>query len=833
HKPTLQEPHEGGKRMEVDGWEHRLLARWIESGAKEVSESAPRLVELEVTPREIAFQKVGDTASLKAVAVWADGTRENVTPLCRFRTNDESTAEVSPDGQITCKTPGETHVVVFYDNGIAPIPVVLPVTNLAGDRYPDVPTATPIDRLVVAKLRKLGIVPSELAGDAEFLRRVNLDITGTLPATEEVQEFLADASADKRVRKIDELLNRPAYAAWWTTKLCDWTGNSGRNGAEPNLGDQAGRAWYDWIHHRVEKNVPYDKLIEGIVLATSREPGQSYEAYCQEMSSYFRKDNPADFSQRRTMPFYWTAGRRNPQPKEKALSFAYAFMGVRLQCAECHKHPFDQWTKDDFDQFTAFFQPLTYGPPPDARQQFNEMVKAVAGDLKGNQAQRKLGQMVQAGEVVPWRELFVARDRSGKPVVRGARAQRPKGKKKGPAARVVTPKLLGDDVVELERNMDPRDPLMAWLRERDNPYFARAFVNRVWASYFGVGIIDPPDDLNLANPPSNPELLDYLTEGFVEHGYDMRWLHREIATSRTYQLSWQPNDTNRLDTRHFSHAQLRRLPAEVTYDAIVMATASDNRREAMADDYSQRAIGPTTLAGGPRRNANASRYALMVFGKPARETNCDCERSSESTLLQTLFLRNDQEVMTLIDRKDGWVAEVAARYAGPKKIAQAAPADEAPKKATPKKKAGKKKGGKNAVAKGELPDREAIARWQARAKKLMAAGNKEQAEKLMRRAKKADMRLSFQPPQVPERGAAKPAEPKKKTEPPPPVAKRLAGKELVAVIEAAYMRTLSRLPTDEERARVGKHMAAAASPVDGLRDLMWVLVNSKEFIVNH
>ncbi len=219
-------------------------------------------------------------------------------------------------------------------------------------------------------------------------------------------------------------------------------------------------------------------------------------------------------------------------------------------------------------------------------------------------------------------------------------------------------RLLGAETVDLTRYDDPRVPLMNWLRSKKNRFFARAFVNRVWATYFNVGIVNPADDLSLANPPSNAELLDYLADGFVKHGYDMKWLHREIVNSRTYQLSWKPNDTNKQDQHNFSHAVLRRLPAEVAYDAVREATGSDVTVSKMLTDWRDRAIG---IPGSGRRVARgASSYALSVFGRSVRQSNCDCDRSNEPSLLQTVFLRNDDEVLAMVgDARTGWVAQIA------------------------------------------------------------------------------------------------------------------------------------------------------------------------------
>lgn len=741
-KPTTLARHKGGKRMEVDSWQYRLLLRWTQAGATGVKSKDAEFVSLDVEPREIVFNKIGQTRPLRVVAHWSDGWQEDVTPLCRFRSNDEAMATVSESGLITAAGKGDTDVVVFYDNGIVPVQVLLPVSDKTGVRYPTVATPTKIDELVVQKLRKLGVVPSDVCTDAEFLRRVSLDMTGTLPTAEEISAFLADRSPDKRVKKIDELLERPAYAAWWTTRLCDITGNSERNGplgGEQGLNHEKSHQWYQWIHRRVKENVPYDKLVEGLVLAVGRRPNQSFDEYCKEMSGYFRKDNPADFSARETMPYFWTR-RSLGKVEEKSLSFAHAFLGVNLQCAQCHKHPYDQWTKQDFDQFAAFFNGVRYGAGNRAAtQQMKKNVGLGGLDEDSGKYKRMFADLLAQGKVLPFKELTIPA-----PAKHVNRTAKP-GAKFG---RVITPRLLGGEEVLTSKYNDPRQPLMDWIRQEDNPYFARAIVNRVWAGYFHIGLIDPPDDLNLANPPSNPALLDYLSHEFVKHGYDLKWLHRTIAGSRTYQLSWRPNDTNAHDERNYSRAVVRRLPAEVAYDAIVHATASDAALKTLhGDPVSTRAIGVSSGFTGGRDGSN---YAVNLFGKPARAINCDCERSTESSLLQTVYLRNDQEVLAMLDRRDGWLQQLTGSGGA------------STTKTPPKKGKGKAKPGsaKPEVVRGQITE------------------------------------------------------------------------DVDELITEAYLRTLSRPPDQREAAVALKHLKGASDLVAGMRDLMWALINTKEFIVN-
>lgn len=763
-KPTMQEDHGGEKLFEIGSWQYNLLTRWIKAGAIDDSGSNPAISHLEIQPAELVFKKAGESVQLRVLAHWRDGAVEDVTDLTRFRTNDESVAKVDEKtGRVIAEGKGDTHIVAFYDNGVAPVAAMLPVSDKVGPSYPAIASATKVDELILAKLQKVGIVPSELCSDQEFLRRASLDIGGTLPTPEEIRAFVADTSTDKRTRKIEELLERPTYSAWWTTVICDVTGNNTNQLeiAGKYLEPQWSQGWYDWIYRRVSENTPYDKMMEGLVLAVSRQPSQSYADYCAEMTSYVRSEQPADFTQRETLPEFW--GRRNMQkPEEKALVFSYTFLGVRLQCAECHKHPFDQWTQEDFKSFQAFFAGVAYQRQNRRDPEVAAMMRAVGvdpdeGKGNGNNPGRTLAQAARDGKTVPFPELI-------------ARSEPLKGKGNKDAkrvagsSRVITPKVLGGEEVLLANYSDPRQPLMDWMRSPENPYFARAWVNRVWSHYFGIGIIDPPDDLNLANPPSNVELLEHLTRGFVASGYDMKWLHRTIATSDAYQRSRKTNETNELDRRNFSHALLRRLPAEVAMDAITMATAGGVELGRLHGDVRSRYIGLKTTQGGDGRGQRL--YSLGIFGRPDRMTTCDCERSNDPTLLQSLFLYNDGEIHKMINASSGWITDL-----------------------------------------------ERVERYRDLEQQISVTRERlEQQEKKQEHKKAAATRAELAKMEA---------------------VRTVNISDHDGLIDELYLRTVSRMPTSGERNAAMEYLESRESVASGMRQLLWVLLNTKEFILNH
>jgi hypothetical protein len=364
--------------------------------------------------------------------------------------------------------------------------------------------------------------------------------------------------------------------------------------------------------------VPYDEMVGGFLTATTRE-GRPLEKVIEDYKtirdSLDKGFGDGTYARRETNDMFWLKAT-NKKAESVGLQVAYAFLGVRLECAQCHKHPFDRWTQEDFRGFTGIFDGLGRGVPKDVPKQLAK---------KGKQNDFR------------YTEIYV--DTSKKAIQR---------RQKNP------PKQLAGDFIPYEEGQDPREALWQWMRSPDNPYFARAIVNRLWGHYLGVGIVNPVDDFNAANPPSNPQLLDWLARDFIDSGFDLKHLHRRILNSRTYQLSWEPNDSNRLDERNFSHALLRRMPAEVVLDAINQVTGSWDDFGSSNAPKGTRAINlaPSRLRGG------GPEYALSIFGRPLRTQTCDCERSIETGLAQAMYLLNDEAVNTKINKQDGKLAQL-------------------------------------------------------------------------------------------------------------------------------------------------------------------------------
>jgi hypothetical protein len=630
-KATGQVPHEGKTRFSRDSWAYQLLRDWIAAGARRRPGSGT-IVKITINPAEYIFDRPGQTGQLQVKATFADGTTETLTSLCDFRTNDEAVVEVMPLGRLRAVRPGDTVVVVSYRSYVVPVRVLVPFAAKANFYYPDIPQVNFIDREVFAKLRRLNIVPSELSSDTEFLRRVTLDTIGTLPSPQEVRAFLADTHPDKRARKIDELLAHPMHAALWATKFCDITGNN-TDALEnpPQRKIQLSQMWHDWFRKRLAANVPYDEIVRGVLCATSRD-GLSPEEYVKQVKETEAVTSGFNsvYANRASLDLFWR--RQQQVPIEQwAEKTAAAFLGIRLECAQCHKHPFDRWTQADYRAYANIFSRVSFGVSPEAQKVFR----------RENDERRKRRNDKKTPPLAPLREVFLAKS--------GRTLPDPDTNQPLPA------RALDGPVIPLDNGKDPRQILFEWMRAPDNPWFARSFVNRVWGHYFGRGIVHPVDDFSLANPPSNPQLLDALAKDFIASKYNIRALERKILLSRTYQLTSVPNETNRHDHTNYSHSALRPLMAEVMVDVLNAALGTTEKFGPEMPD------GSRAIEVGASRVQNASvNYAFRIFGRPPRTTACDCQRAQEPSLPQKLYLMADPSILQKMQAPQGRVARLLA-----------------------------------------------------------------------------------------------------------------------------------------------------------------------------
>lgn len=622
-KATGQIEHGGGVRFRKGTWQYDILRRWIVEGTPWTPGSGD-VTAVTVTPAELAFGKPKESVSLHVKARFSDGSEADITPFCDFRTNDDAVAEVASSGTVRSVRAGSTAVVVSYRGNVLPVRVLVPMELPAGFQYPRVAEVNYIDREVFARLKLLNMVPSELSSDAEFLRRVTIDTIGQLPTPDEVRAFLADRAPDKRAKKIDELLSNPLHAALWATKLCDITGNDTLSLEAPNqLRAKRSQMWHDWFRKRVAENMPYDRIVHGVLCASSRE-GKAPEDWLEQVKlvdNAIQKGFDATYAERETLDLYWR--RQQQVPIEQwGERTAAAFMGVRIECAQCHKHPFDRWSQADYRAYANVFGQVVFGQSPEAKKLIDEENKVRKEAAKNNQQ-------------ILVREVFVL------PTPNRSLPHPDTGAK-------LPPKALGGPALPVVKGEDLREQLFEWLRSPQNPFFARSFVNRVWGHYLGVGIVHPVDDFSLANPPSNDKLLDALAKDFTEHGYDLRHIERAILNSRTYQLSAKPNETNKLDKNNYARAYIRPMMAEAVVDVLNSALGTTEK------------FGPEVKPGSKAVEVGASQlqnpalaYAFRIFGRPPRTSACDCERAMEPALPQRLFLMTDATLLAKFNDPQG------------------------------------------------------------------------------------------------------------------------------------------------------------------------------------
>jgi hypothetical protein len=628
-KATGQVEHGGSVRFGVDSWQYRVLREWIVAGAPWQKGSGD-VKAIRITPSEHPFKKAGESVQLRVRAQFTDGSEDDITPFCDFRTNDDAVADVSNLGVIRSLRPGATAIVVSYRGNVLPVRVLVPMDLAAGFEYPKIPEVSYIDREVFSRLRQLNMVPSELSSDEEFLRRVYIDTIGTLPGPDDARAFLANRDPHKRAKKIDELLAHPLHAALWATKFCDITGNDTNSLEQPvALKSKKSQLWHDWFRKRIAENMPYDQIAQGVLTATSRE-GDDPETWLAKVKSIdeeLRKGFDANYADRKTLDLFWR--RQQAVPIEQwGEKTAAAFMGIRLECAQCHKHPFDRWSQAEYRAYANIFTQVVFNNNA-ASPEAKKLIDAE------NAERRKTAPKGNVNQITLIREMYL-----GGPG---------KGLLHPDTNAFLPPKALGGPEIRVEKGKDARETLMNWLRQADNPFFARSFVNRVWGHYFGIGIVHPVDDFSLANPPSNDKLLDALAQDFIDSKFDIRALERRVLNSRTYQLSSKTNATNKLDRNNFARSYIRPMMAEVVVDVLNTALGVQERFGAEVKPGAKAVeVGASLLLQNQPLN-----YTFRIFGRPPRTAACDCERAMEPALPQKLYLMTDTNVLDKIKSPQG------------------------------------------------------------------------------------------------------------------------------------------------------------------------------------
>jgi hypothetical protein len=566
-KAIARVPHGGGQRLVDDSIDYHLFHRWIEQGMPLGSANAPTLERLEVSPRERSMLAKAEQQIL-ATAIYTDGSRRDVSHAAQFASNAPTVAEVRPTGMIRCgELSGEAAITVNFMGKVSVVriqrPRSTPTRSIEGVQR------SPIDEFVQAKLSKMGIVASAPADDAVFLRRLHLDVLGTLPDSNRVRRFLHDSNPNKRSVEIDSVLVRPEYADYMALKWSDILLVD-----KEKLGDRGAFEFHHWLRDQFQRNRPYDQWVREIITATGNSG----------------KNGPVNLY------------RAADTPDALARTVSQAFLGVRLECAQCHHHPFDMWSQADFYGLAGFFHGLERKPlSTDRTLLFHSGFRPMTIPISNVAVETK-----PLGEV-PKRDLT-----------------------KG----------------------DPRAVLADWMVSPKNPWFARMFANRVWKQLFGRGLVEPEDDMRMTNPATNEPLLDYLANQAIEMRFDQKAIMRMILNSQVYQTSSVPNDTNYDDDQNFSHFYSKRLPAEVLLDAISHATEVN-------ESFPGQPGGTRAIQLWDNRLPS---YFLEIFGRPPRNSPCECGRSSEPTMAQALHLTNAPEVESKIASPNGRVARLVAGF---------------------------------------------------------------------------------------------------------------------------------------------------------------------------
>ncbi len=545
-------PHSGGKLFDADSDYYATMLEWLSDGAKIDPDNAkpPMVTGLSLYPPQAVIEGSGTTQRFVAVATYSDGSTRDVTRLAAFATNNASTAEIDQLGVVTAGNRGEAFVTArFVTETVGSQVLALP----ADLQYTPGPvTGNYIDELVGKKLQQLRLVPSGQCSDEEFLRRVTIDVTGQLPTEDEYNLFLNDVAPDKRAALVDRLLERKEFSEIWAMKFATLLMIKSSN----QVSYKSAFLYATWLTDKFARNVPINEMVRDLLTSsggTFGSPGTNF--YEIERDTLKTSENVAQ-----------------------------VFMGIRTQCAQCHNHPFDRWTMDDYYGFAAFFSQVGRKQAEDYREQI--IYNRFSGEVKH-------------------------------PV----------------SGQNVAPKFLGGEAPDT-KGKDRREVLADWLTSGDNPYFAPSIANRVWAHFMGVGLVNQVDDIRISNPASNPELFETLGKKLVEYDFDFRRLVRDICNSEAYQRSSAANDSNRQDERNYSHALIRRIPAESLLDCVSAVTQSPDKFRGLP--LGARAV---QIADG-----TTSTYFLTTFGRSTRNTVCDCEATTDPSLSQALHLLNGDAV---------------------------------------------------------------------------------------------------------------------------------------------------------------------------------------------
>lgn len=566
-KAVADVPHGGGKRIEKESLDYELIRTWIQQGMPYGQPDDPVVSKIEVFPKQ-RLMEMGDGQQLQVVAHYSDGTQKDVTRSALFEVNVKEMADVSESGFVQLQEqPGEIAVMIRYQAQVAVFRSTIPLGAPVGE----LPLANNfIDTHIFKKLASVGMPPSEICDDATFLRRATLDLTGRLPSPHEAKEFLRTVNPKKRSNLIDQLLERPGYGALFANKWSALLRNKQTRATE----QRGTYLFHDWIRESMQQNKPYDNFVSAILTASGS-----------------MTDNP---------PVAWY--RQVRQLNEQVEDTAQLFLGLRLQCAQCHHHPFEKWSQHDYYSLAAFFSRV------------------------GRTASLQPGEEVIAHRPGEAKTKNIKTDRAVRPAGLGA-----------------TPRPI--------RNIeDPRKELAQWITSPKNPFFAKSLVNRYWKHFFGRGIVDPEDDMRETNPPTHPELLDALAGHFIETGYDIKELIRTLCNSQVYQLSAIPNQHNGIDKQHYSRYYPKRLMAEVLFDSVHELLGADV-------DFPGLPTG-TRAVELPNNSFNSSNYFLTVFGRPDSSSSCECERSQDASLAQSLHLLNSKNIQDKLAADTGMAARL-------------------------------------------------------------------------------------------------------------------------------------------------------------------------------